>query len=163
MLDIPYTHSGVMASAVGMNKPLCNVIASGLGVRVAENVVVSKDAVLSGHVMDPPYVVKPIAEGSSVGVRIIMDNDNHLPLDAENWAFGDEVMVEKYVPGKELTVAVLDGKAQAVTEIVSHTRFFDYEAKYHDDRTELVMPAKIPQDVYDLALKNAETVYNGIG
>jgi len=163
VLEIPYTHSGVRASAVGMDKPLSKIMAASFGVKVPHGVTVSMDDVLAGHVMPPPYVVKPPCEGSSVGVRIIMEQENQLPLDAENWAFGDEVLVEQYIPGKELTVAVLDGRAQAVSEIVSQTRFFDYEAKYHDDRTEIVMPAKIPEEVYNLALKNAEAVYNGIG
>lgn len=163
ILEIPYTHSGVLASAIGMDKPVCKRIAESVGVRTAPGIVASMDDVLAGHVMAPPYVVKPPCEGSSVGVRIIMDHENQKPLDRESWAFGDEVLVEKYIPGKELTVAVLDGRAQAVTEIVSHTRFFDYEAKYHDTRTELVLPAKIPEEVYKTALDYAERVYNGVG
>lgn len=163
MLEIPYTHSGVLASAIGMNKPVCKRLAASVGVPVAEGRVVPVEDVLRGHVMKPPYVVKPACEGSSVGVRIIMDKDNQKPLDIENWAFGDEVLVERYIPGRELTVAVLDGKAQGVTEIVSKTRFFDYEAKYHDNRTEYVLPAKIPDDVYNTALDYAERVYNVLG
>lgn len=163
MLEIPYTHSGVLASAIGMDKPLCSRLAVSFGVAAPEFVIAHKDEVLAGQVMAPPYVVKPTNEGSSVGVRIVMEGDNHLPLDADSWVFGEKVMVERYIPGRELTVAVLDGKAQAVTEIIAQTGFFDYEAKYHDQRTELVLPAKIPEDVYNLALKNAENVYNGIG
>ncbi len=163
ILEIPYTHSNVLASAIGMHKPTAKRVAASVGVPVAEAVIARAEDVMTHHVMAPPYVVKPIAEGSSVGVRIIMDNDNQSPLDLENWAFGEEVMVERYIPGRELTVAVLDGKAQAVTEIVSHTRFFDYEAKYHDTRTEYVMPAKIPQAVYDAALDYAERVFAAVG
>ncbi len=163
LLEIPYTHSGVTASAIGMNKPISKALATSFGVKVPRGINAAMDEVLAGHVMEPPYVVKPPCEGSSVGVRIIMEQENQLPLDRETWAFGDEVLVEQYIPGKELTVAVLDGKAQAVTEIVSQTRFFDYEAKYHDTRTELVLPAAIPEEVYKTALKNAEAVYNGIG
>jgi len=163
ILEIPYTHSGVLASAIGMNKPVCKRMAESFGVRTPKSVLATMDEVLASHVMEPPYVVKPPCEGSSVGVRIIMDKENQPPLDAASWAFGDEVLVEQYIPGKELTVAVLDGKAQAVTEIISHTRFFDYEAKYHDTRTELVLPAKIPDEVYKTALDFAERVYNGIG
>lgn len=163
MLEIPYTHSGVTASAIGMNKPATKLIAQSLGVQSPKGVTVTLKEALKGQVMPAPYVVKPPCEGSSVGIRIIMENENQLPLDESTWAFGEEVLVEQYIAGKELTVAVLDGKAQAVTEIVSHTRFFDYEAKYHDTRTELVMPAKIPEDVYKKALENAEAVYNGIG
>src|SRR5688572_6711754 len=162
-LEIPYTHSGVLASAIGMNKPAAKRMAAMVGVPSAEGGVFSKGEVLAGHVMEPPYVVKPPCEGSSVGVRIIMDRDNHEPLDAATWSFGEEVLVEKYIPGKELTCAVLDGKAQAVTEIISHTRFFDYEAKYHDTRTELVLPAQIPADVYKTAMDYAQRVYGALG
>ena len=163
ILEIPYTHSGVTASAIGMDKPRCKQMAASLGVRVPEGITVGMNEALAGTAMTPPYVVKPPCEGSSVGVRLIMDHENQPPLDAENWAFGDEVLIERYIPGKELTVAVLDGKAQAVTEIVSQTRFFDYEAKYHDTRTKTVLPADIPEDVYKTALDYAQRVYNGIG
>lgn len=163
ILEIPYTHSNVAASAIGMNKPLAKRMAASVGVPSADGKVASKNEVLAGKVMAPPYVVKPPCEGSSVGVRIVLDNDNHPALDVENWTFGDEVLVERYIPGKELTVAVLDGRAQAVTEIISHTRFFDYEAKYKDTRTELVLPAAIPQDVYNKAMDYAERVYKVLG
>lgn len=163
ILEIPYTHSGVAASAIGMNKPLAKRMAASVGVPSAEGKVASKNEVLAGNVMAPPYVVKPPCEGSSVGVRIILDNDNHPALDVEGWTFGDEVLVERYIPGKELTVGILDGKAQAVTEIISHTRFFDYEAKYKDARTELVLPAQIPDTVYKTALDYAERVYKVLG
>ena len=163
MLEIPYTHSSVLASAIGMDKPVAKILAASVGVRVPEGMLATKGDVVKDHVMEPPYVVKPPREGSSVGVRIILERDNQPPLDLENWAFGDEVLVEQYIPGRELTVAILDGKAQAVTEIVAQTRFFDYEAKYHDTRTEYVLPAKIPQDVYDAALDYAERVFNVVG
>ncbi len=163
MLEIPYTHSSVLASAIGMDKPVAKILAASVGVRVPTGIVATKDEVVKDHVMEPPYVVKPPCEGSSVGVRIILERDNQPPLDLENWAFGDEVLVEQYIPGRELTVAILDGKAQAVTEIVAQTRFFDYEAKYHDTRTEYVLPAKIPQDVYNAALDYAERVFNVVG
>lgn len=163
ILEIPYTHSGVLASAIGMDKPAAKRIAAGVGVRSPRGVVAHRDDVIRGGVMEPPYVVKPPSEGSSVGVRIVMDQDNHLPLDAEGWVYGDEVLVEEYIPGRELTVAVLDGVAQGVTEIVSHTRFFDYEAKYHDARTEYVLPAAVPADVYQAALDAAAKVYTAIG
>lgn len=163
VLGIPYTHSGVLASAIGMDKPASKAMAASAGVRVAEGILASREDVLAGKVMAPPYVVKPKNEGSSVGVRIVLDHDNHPPLDAESWIYGDEVLVERYIPGRELTVAVLDGRAQGVTEIVSHTRFFDYEAKYHDTRTEYVLPAQIDENVYKAALDFAERVYNTIG
>jgi len=163
MLGIPYTHSGVTASAIGMNKPMAKRLAASVGVPSAEGRVATRDEVLAGKVMKPPYVVKPPCEGSSVGVRIVLENDNHPALDLDSWTFGDQVLVERYIPGKELTVAVLDGKAQAVTEIISHTRFFDYEAKYKDTRTELVLPADLPERVYAKAMDYAERVYKVLG
>lgn len=163
ILEIPYTHSGPLASAIAMDKPATKVMAASVGVPSPEGVTASKADVLAGKVMSAPYVVKPTNEGSSVGVRIIMENDNQMPLDEQNWAYGEQVLVERYIPGRELTVAVLDGKAQGVTEIVSQTRFFDYEAKYNDTRTEYVLPAKVSQDVYAMALDYAERVYTVLG
>lgn len=163
MLGIPYTHSGVLASAIAMNKDVCKRMVASVGVPVAKGQVASMQDILDRNVMAPPYVVKPVQEGSSVGVRIILEHDNQPPIDADTWTFGEEALVEEYIPGRELTIAILDGKAQAVTEIVSQTRFFDYEAKYHDTRTELVMPAKIPSDVYNKALEYAEAVYKVVG
>jgi len=163
ILEIPYTHSNVLASAIGMDKPSAKIFAASVGVKSAEGYVVSKEDVLAGKIMAPPFVIKPPNEGSSVGVRIVLENDNHPALDTEGWVYGDHVLVERYIPGRELTVAVLDGVAQGVTEIVSQTRFFDYEAKYHDTRTEYVLPAEIPADVYKAALDFAAKVYNAIG
>jgi D-alanine-D-alanine ligase len=163
VLGLPYTHSGVLASAIGMDKPACKILAASVGVKVPDGGVFDVKDVLARDVMPRPYVVKPSDEGSSVGVRIMMDGDNQPPVASESWAFGTKVLVETYIPGKELTVAVLDGKAQGVTEIKTATRFFDYEAKYADTRTELVLPAQIPENVYALALDYAQRVYKILG
>ncbi|MEM9468937.1 MAG: D-alanine--D-alanine ligase [Pseudomonadota bacterium] len=164
LLEIPYTHSGVMASAIAMDKPMAKKLAQNEGVPVAKGALATLDEVRDESVVPRPYVVKPFNEGSSVDIHIIKENDNHLERVIESWNYGALAMVEEYIPGKELTVAVLDRKAQAVTDIISHTGgFFDYEAKYEDDRTELVLPAKIPEDVYEAALDYAERVYNVIG
>lgn len=163
MLEIPYTHSPMRASAIAMDKPLTKALAGTVGIPSAYGVLSTKEEVLKGHVMEPPYVVKPPREGSSVGIRLIMENDNQKALDEESWTFGDEVLVEKYVPGRELTVAILDGKAQAVTEIIAKTKFFDYEAKYEDQTTEYIMPAKIPETTTNLALEYAERLYTLLG
>lgn len=163
ILGIPYTHSGVLASAMAMDKPVTKRMAASVGVPSAEGVVASKEDVLAGRVMDAPYVVKPTNEGSSVGVRIILENENQAPLDADSWEYGDYVLVERYIPGRELTVAVLDGVAQAVTEIKSQARFFDYEAKYSDTRTTYHLPAEVSQDVYQAAMDYAERTYNVLG
>lgn len=162
-LEIPYTHSGVKASAIGMDKPLSKLIASALGIQCPESIVLPKEDIESQNKISAPYVIKPSNEGSSVGIRIIHDRENQRAVDQNAWPEGTSLMVEQYIPGKELTVAVLDGKAQGVTEIIPQTRFFDYEAKYHDTRTELVFPANIPADVYETAKTWSETLYNEIG
>ncbi len=164
MLGIPYTHSGVVASAVGMDKVMTKRLAESVGVRCSFGKVASKKDILAEAVMERPYVVKPISEGSSVGVRIILEGENQQPIDEASWTFGEEALVEKYVPGREIHVAVLDGKAQGVTEILVHGhRFFDYEAKYLDQSTELITPAHVPEIVAKTAMQYAEAVYNVLG
>ena len=164
LLEIPYTHSGVTASAIGIDKATTKRMADSVGVPVAKGGLATKDEVMSELIVPRPYVVKPYNEGSSVDIYIIKEGDNHLATVGQNWNYGEQALVEEYIPGLELTVAVLDGKAQAVTNIISHTGgFFDYEAKYEDEKTELELPAQIPQNVYDAALDYAERVYNVLG
>lgn len=162
-LEIPYTHSNVMASAIGMDKPMTKKIALSVGIKCADGAVASKADVIAETVLARPYVVKPLNEGSSVGVRIILEGENQKPLDEESWCFGDEVLVEKFIEGREIHVTVLDGKAQGVTEIKFPGRFFDYDAKYHDGRTELVTPADVPADVAQVAIENAEKIFGALG
>ena len=160
MLKLPYTHSGVQASAVAMDKPLTKAIANSIGINVADELIVSKEQITTQASISAPYVIKPKDEGSSVGIYMIgQDGDNMLPSIQKEWPFENDVMIEKYIPGEELTVAVLDGKAQAVTRIIAKQDFFDYQAKYADDTTEYELPAQIPQDVYDLAMQQSETLY----
>ena len=149
MMQIPYTHSDVLASAVGMNKMIAKTVAAAQGVKVAKTL---------SYPYDAPYVLKPVDQGSSVDVTIVMEGDNFQPDMTQKG-----MIAERYVPGRELTCAVLDGKAQAVSEIISATRFFDYEAKYKDTRTKTVLPADIPQDAYNQAIQWAEAVYNALG
>lgn len=164
MLGIPYTHSGVVASAVGMDKVMTKTMAESVGVRTSTGKVASKEEILAETVMPRPYVVKPINEGSSVGVRIILEGENQQPIDESSWTFGDRALVEKYVPGREIHVAVLDGKALGVTEIlVTGHRFFDYEAKYHDNTTQLITPADVPEIVAKTAMDFAVKTYNVLG
>lgn len=163
MLGVPYTHSGVLPSAIGMDKPTCKTIAQSVGVRVAKGGVYSVAEIMARDVIPRPYVIKPRDEGSSVGVRIVRAGD-HLPPAFETQMGGfATALVEEYIKGRELTVAVLDGKAQGVTEIRAATGFFDYEAKYHDTRTELLLPAPLPQNIYNLALDYAERIYGALG
>jgi D-alanine-D-alanine ligase len=163
MMGLPYTHSGVVASAVGMDKVMTKRLAESVGVRCSVGKVASKKDILAETVMPRPYVVKPINEGSSVGVRIILEGENQQPIDESSWTFGEQALVEKYVPGREIHVAVLDGKAQGVTEIFVAGRFFDYEAKYHSQETKLATPADVPEIVAKTAMDYAEKTYKVLG
>ena len=121
------------------------------GVPVPEGMVVSRFEAAKQHVLPRPYVIKPIAEGSSVGVFIVTDKHEHPPqeLFREDWTFGETVLCEQYIPGKELTCAVMGDRALGVIEIVPKVRFYDYEAKYAPGGSEHVLPAKIAADVYE--------------
>ncbi|MCB9979337.1 MAG: D-alanine--D-alanine ligase [Rhodospirillales bacterium] len=163
-LRISYTHSGVLASAIGMHKPTARRLADSVGVQSPPGCVVRpSDIAKESHGLPRPYVIKPAAEGSSVGVRIVREGDSLPRFDPEHWAFGDDILVESFIPGRELTVAVLGGKAQGVTEIISATDFFDYDAKYKDTKTRYVLPAEIPESVYGAAMDAAERVYAVVG
>ncbi|MBE1237520.1 D-alanine--D-alanine ligase [Phaeovibrio sulfidiphilus] len=163
VLGIPYTHSGALASAVAMNKPLTQKLFARAGIPVAEHVVAPKDVVLAGEVMPRPYVIKPPAEGSSYGVLIVHEDMDGIPLSADTWPFGEEVMVERFIPGRELTVAVMGDRALAVTEIVTDNQFYDFEAKYAPGGSRHILPAPIPEDVtreaMDLALRAHRTLH----
>src|SRR5450432_2754390 len=128
ILGVPYTHSGVLASALAMQKDVAKEIFRAAGVPVPEGLVVSRFEAGAKHLLPPPYVVKPIAEGSSFGVFIITEAHGHPPqeLYSENWAFGDRVIVEKFIAGKELTCAVMGEEALGVIEIVTAGRFYDF-------------------------------------
>src|SRR5690349_20305173 len=131
-LAIPYTHSGVLASALAMDKAKSKAVLAAAGVTVPGGGLFNRFEAARQHVMAPPYVVKPNAEGSSVGVFLVFEGANSPPqqIVAPDWTYGEEVMIEPYVAGKELAVGVMDGKAMTVTEIVPKTAFYDYEAKY---------------------------------
>jgi D-alanine-D-alanine ligase len=165
ILGIPYTHSGVLASALAMQKDTAKAMFRACGVPVAEDRVVSRFEAAKAHVMTPPYVVKPIAEGSSVGVFIVTEEQSHPPqeLYRDDWAFGDLVMVERYVPGKELTCAVLGDRALDVIEIVPATRFYDYEAKYAAGGSRHLLPAPVLPNVYQEVRRLAVAAHNALG
>jgi D-alanine-D-alanine ligase len=150
VLAIPYTHSGVMASAVAMQKDVAKSLFRAAGVPVPEGLVVSRFDVAKNHPLARPYVIKPLAEGSSVGVFIVTPEHTHPPqeLTRHDWPYGDQVIVEKFVPGKELTCAVLGDEALGVIEIVPTTRFYDYEAKYAPGGSKHLLPAPVSSIVY---------------
>ena len=151
ILGIPYTHSGVAASAVGMDKVKSRALFEAVGIPVAKGMVVNRLAAAKEHPMAPPYVVKPIHEGSSFGVFIVRDDQAHPPqeLFAADWSFGEEVLVEEFIAGRELTCAVMGDVALGVTEIipVGHN-FYDYDAKYVEGGSNHVCPAEITPKIY---------------
>lgn len=163
ILDIPYTHSGVLASALAMDKPMAKKLFVDVGIRCAEHVVTDRDAILSGDVMKPPFVVKPLNEGSSFGVRIILDEEAVETARREDWPFGNQVMVERYVAGRELTVAVIGDRALGVTEIRPAEGFYDYEAKYTDGRAQHLVPAPLPPEIYEETQRFAVLAHEALG
>jgi D-alanine-D-alanine ligase len=162
-LRLPYTHSGVLASAVAMDKAMTKAVLAPAGVPVAESVIATREQVLAGHVLPPPYVVKPVDEGSSVGVRIVHAGDNQEVLDEDSWIYGERVMIEAFVPGRELTVGVMGDRALGVTEIVASTEFFDYTAKYTEGHAVHVCPARIPDEVAAEAQRIALVAHSVLG
>ena len=170
ILDIAYTHSGVLASALAINKVKAKLVAAASGVPVAGHRIVTRRQAAKDHVLPPPYVIKPIAEGSSFGVLIVGEGQSHPPqsLLREDWAFGEEVMVERFVAGLELTCAVMgppgEEEALAVTEIVPvGTDFYDYEAKYLEGGSKHVLPAQIKPFVYQNVRTLALEAHRAIG
>ena len=162
ILDIPYTHSGVEASAIAMDKPRAKELFMRAGLKCPPGVVRSRAEALESEAMKRPYVLKPIDQGSSLGVHIVRPGDNYSPTE-EDWPFGDVVLEEKFIPGRELTVAVLDGAALAVTEITSEHGFYDYDAKYADGGSIHILPAKLPEAVTSRALEMAEQAHATLG
>ncbi|WP_299027595.1 D-alanine--D-alanine ligase [uncultured Sulfitobacter sp.] len=159
-LKIPYTHSGVLASAVAMDKQLSKDIFRAAGLPVVESVIVAADEVRSRHVMQPPYVVKPNNEGSSVGVYLVdIENNGPPQLDAD---MPDTVMVETFAPGRELTTTVLGDRALTVTDILT-TGWYDYDAKYKEGGSSHVVPADVPQEIFDLCLEYALRAHSALG
>ncbi len=163
ILDIPYTHSGLLASALAMNKPMAKRLFADAGIPVPEHKIATADEIIAGDVMERPYVVKPVNEGSSVGVHIVMEGDNEPVFGDSGWPYGDRVMVEKFIPGRELTVSVMGHKALAVTEILTGREFYDYDAKYADGGSRHVVPAEIEADVTDEAMRLAVLAHQTLG
>jgi D-alanine-D-alanine ligase len=165
ILAIPYTHSGVMASAVAMQKDVAKVLFQAAAVPVPDGLIVPRLEVAKGHVLPPPYVIKPIAEGSSVGVFIVREDHVHPPqeLTRDDWAYGDRLMVETYIPGKELTCAVMGDDALGVIEIVPTVKFYDYEAKYAPGGSKHLLPAPISPFVYQEARRLALAAHRALG
>jgi D-alanine-D-alanine ligase len=163
IINIPYTHSGVMASALAMDKPMSKRLFEQVGIPCAKHEIVKRDDVLAGRVMDAPYVIKPTNEGSSVGVKVVMNGDEP-PFSHDDWPYGDEVMIEQFVPGRELTVTVMGTRgALAVTEICTDHKFYDYDAKYVEGGSWHEVPAKISADIEEKVKRFAEKAHETLG
>jgi len=164
-LRIPYTHSGVLASALAMDKHQAKIVFKALGIPVTDHVIANRAEVAKRHVMEPPYVVKPIADGSSFGVFIVTKDHAHPPQELlrEDWTLGEDVMVERYIPGRELTCAVMGDVALGVTEIVTDLSFYNYEAKYAKGGSNHLIPAPIQPKIYDKVQKIALKAHAALG
>ncbi len=164
-LGLPYTHCGVLASALAMDKAKSKAVLAAAGVTVPGGGLFNRHEAARDHVMPPPYVVKPNAEGSSVGVFLVFEGANGPPqeLIAPSWTYGEEVMIEPYIAGLELSVAVMDGKALTVTEIVPRTGFYDYDAKYGEGGSVHVVPARMPAEAIERAKRMAEAAHAALG
>lgn len=164
ILAIPYSHSGVMASAVAMQKDVAKTLFRAADVPVPEGIVASRFEAAKRHLLPPPYVIKPIAEGSSVGVFVVPEDLAHPPqeLTREDWSYGDHLIVEKYIAGKELTCAVMGEEALGVIEIVPTVRFYDYEAKYAPGGSKHLLPAPISSFVYQQVRRLAAAAHRAL-
>jgi D-alanine-D-alanine ligase len=163
MLAIPYTHSGVRASALAMHKPTAKEIFVRAGLPIASGIVMPREALIAEDPMPAPFVVKPTDQGSSIGVRIVRVSDNSWREEIARWEFGEELLVEPFVGDRELTVAVMGGRALGVCEIIARGGFYDYTAKYAEGGSDHLVPAPIPPGDYEAALDIAARAHQALG
>lgn len=166
-MEIPYTHSGVMSSALSMNKERAKIVACASGVSVAESKIVNRFEVSRSHAMDLPYVVKPIGEGSSFGVHIVHESVDSSPpssLASDDWSYSDDVMVERYIPGRELTCAVMGDEALGVIEIIPKSgEFYDFSSKYDSGGSDHILPARILPNIYEEVRRMSLLAHRALG
>ncbi len=165
-LEIPYTHSGVLASALAMDKGQAKIVAAASGIPVAEAKIMNRFDFGSEHPIAPPYVVKPVREGSSFGVVIVKEDQAHPPqiLTSDEWRYGDLVMVERYIYGRELTCGVMGDKALGVTEVLPQgLAFYNYESKYAPGGSKHVIPAQISPNIYQKVQSLALKAHQALG
>jgi len=165
VLGIPYSHSGVLASALAMQKEIAKTVLKAAGVPVPGGMAVSRKEAAKQHALPLPYVIKPVAEGSSVGVFLVREDHKHPPqeLTRPDWTFGELVLVEPYIPGKELTCAVMGDQPLGVIEIVPTVKFYDYEAKYAPGGSKHLLPAPIGAEVYREVQQIALSAHRALG
>jgi D-alanine-D-alanine ligase len=165
IMGLPYSHSGVLASAAAMQKGIAKTLLRAGGVPVPEGLLAARREAAARHLLPPPYVIKPVAEGSSVGVFIVREDHEHPPqeLTRPDWSFGETVLVEPFIPGKELTCAVMGDQPLGVIEIVPATKFYDYEAKYAPGGSKHLLPAPIPAAVYEEVRRLSLAAHRALG
>ena len=162
LMQIPYTHSGLKASAIGMDKYITKMVAKSCGIRVAPSQKMRvRDFLANGTVINMPYVVKPVCDGSSVGVFIVNNQEDLLKVKYKD--LDREILIEKYIPGQELTVMCLEDKAYVVTELKAADEFYDYKAKYTDGMTKHILPAEVPYEVSEICKAYAEKLHQRLG
>ncbi len=165
VLGLPYSHSGVAASALAMDKRMSKAIFAREGLDVAKDKAVSRAEAAAAHPLAPPYVIKPVAEGSSFGIVMVRDDTNgpsQLVL-SDEWTYGDALMAEEFIPGRELTVGVMGDKALAVTEITTLRAFYDFDAKYASGGSRHEIPARLPDAVTAACMEAALTAHRALG
>ncbi len=167
LLQIPYTHSGVLASALAMDKQMAKTVVATAGVASPDGLIIKAEKLGDGDPMPRPYVVKPVREGSSVGVRIVQEGDNQPPISVHGWQPGQDLLVEPFIAGRELTVSVMGDKPLAVTEIRPlGDGFYDYDAKYSEDNQVAavhVLPAEVPSEIYEQAMSASLAAHQALG
>lgn len=165
-LKIPYTHSGVLASSLAMDKVRAKIIMAEAGVPVAKGVVANRKDILKHHVLKPPYVIKPPTEGSSVGIVIVMDENSNAreQLNSSGWEHGDELLVEEFIKGHELTCGMIgEDHVSGVIDIVHDEGFYDFKAKYAIGGSKHIFPANILPDIYQNIQILTQTAHNALG
>lgn len=167
LMGLKYTHSGLEASVIAIDKELTKLVLVPHGIRMPEGRIVDSDSLFAGDPLPRPYVLKPVNEGSSVGVAIVREGGNYGDPIARTskgpWQEFPRLLAEPFIPGRELTVAVLNGEALAVTELKPHSGFYDYDAKYTDGMTDHVCPAEIPDAIAAAALQMALDAHRILG
>jgi len=162
-MGIPYTHSGVRASALAMDKAASRAVFASAGLPIAEGRVIAIDELLREDPLPRPYVVKPLNEGSSVGVEILRRGENRAAQIVQEWHFGPQALVEQFIPGRELTVGVLGDRALTVTDIAASHAFYDYESKYAAGGSSHILPAVMDEACFARAMDLAVAAHNALG
>jgi len=173
LMGIPYTHSGVMASSIAMDKPMAKKIFESIGLRCPKGMELTREELLKGDPMKRPFVIKPANEGSSVGVHIVTETENRsigMMIGDGAWRMENapnpeqpRYLVEEYIPGREITSAVLNDKALGVTELRTKSGFYDYENKYTGGKTEHLCPAPLPKEIYEETMRMALAAHRVLG